>query len=1000
MKFSKKIFRQSFFAKFAILALLLFCGGGFVKPAFAQETAKPDLLYVDAINGNDSNDGSSPDKAKKDLDKAQKSLAEGGKIKIISLDQNSNIPLFRKASYEIIEDINLETSLDKPAISLLYGAKLSVSPGKSLNIKNSKMGIDVDKDSQINDGNYNFEDVETGLNLKGQALGSSKGKLNINIKSRTGSGISYGDQSKFINAIVNVEVDNTVQKAKALTNSLYLENSDFITKGIRFAFEQKEGSSDLYMDNSNFQAQGNFTAAFASGLFKIGSKSTALIKNSSLKLVGEGIYVTGKADIENSSLNIESGGTHGILLDNGGSLSVDQSKINIETGRDDVYAIKVNYDKDKPSSLIFTGSNQVEVSSKKPGKGPIFSSTGSFHIVKGGSYIVTGYSDNFSDYERPSTGPDFGDEKLKLVTLKDSSINSLNILASNGTEYTYMVENPSSDGKKHVRVPLENLTFILNAENATWPDGSKEDRNHLAIRGEKIDLIEENRDIENPSRPGFVFKGWKDETGKIFDLEKEPVTSESKNLFALWEKEPIKKNFQAEVELEGKDLEKGEFIFKLYDKDGKVLDTKANDQAGKINFDPIEFKEIGNYQYKIKQEKKEDSHILFDEKEIEVQVNIKENEEGKLEAQVTYVPQAIFKNIYQKAKASLVLIKKDQEGNILSRESLLEDGEAGSPYDLSDQKGDFEKDGKIYEFVSSDYDVTGLLKEGENIINFFYKEKISEPEEDKKTYANVVVKYLDQEGNEIKESLLAVEEGEVGTSYDVSKFRLDQVEVGEDIYIFEKLAEDSDDDQGLIKENGNIVKYIYKLKEKEDTEEPEDPEKEDPNIDQPDDEDENEKNPEIFPPKENNHNKLENYRLVIHFLDQDGNKIKKEKIENFLAYPRESYDLSKYIEKVIKIGKDSYSFYKIREDSSPISGNLRGNLIEINLIYRKNISKEKLDELKKAIRRNEIQAEAARLLIKYNPKSVAKFRKDLEELIKISEEKRAQAYKILEKYEN
>jgi hypothetical protein len=31
---------------------------------------------------------------------------------------------------------------------------------------------------------------------------------------------------------------------------------------------------------------------------------------------------------------------------------------------------------------------------------------------------------------------------------------------------------------------------------------------------------------------------------------------------------------------------------------------------------------------------------------------------------------------------------------------------------------------------------------------------------------------------------------------------------------------------------------------------------------------------------------------------------------------------------------------------------------------------------------------------------VAKFRKDLEELIKISEEKRAQAYKILEKYEN
>ena len=122
--------------------------------------------------------------------------------------------------------------------------------------------------------------------------------------------------------------------------------------------------------------------------------------------------------------------------------------------------------------------------------------------------------------------------------------------------------------------------------------------------------------------------------------------------------------------LEGKELISGMFSFELLDESGKVLQTVTNDANGSIKFETINYDKVGTYKYKVREVNGTLEGISYDEKEFEVIVNVSDDGNGQLEAEVNYPnKQPIFTNSY-KANSITVDIdpKKTLTGKILEKD--------------------------------------------------------------------------------------------------------------------------------------------------------------------------------------------------------------------------------------------------------------------------------------------------------------------------------------------
>ena len=109
--------------------------------------------------------------------------------------------------------------------------------------------------------------------------------------------------------------------------------------------------------------------------------------------------------------------------------------------------------------------------------------------------------------------------------------------------------------------------------------------------------------------------------------------------------------------LEGKDLEKDMFSFELLDKDGEVLQTVQNSSDGKVQFKPITYTTVGEYIYKVKEKKGSLGGITYDNKVYNVKVDVTDNQEGSLVAEVIYPNEEgiVFTNKYEAKPASVKL---------------------------------------------------------------------------------------------------------------------------------------------------------------------------------------------------------------------------------------------------------------------------------------------------------------------------------------------------------
>lgn len=140
--------------------------------------------------------------------------------------------------------------------------------------------------------------------------------------------------------------------------------------------------------------------------------------------------------------------------------------------------------------------------------------------------------------------------------------------------------------------------------------------------------------------------------GTLTATHKLEGTTESAGFTNKYHAMPTQVSIGAIKVLEGRELKKDEFSFKLV---GEGIESAVtNDADGKINFDKFEYSEPGTYVYTISEVKGDEAGITYDKSVFTATVNVVDDGEGNLKASVTYtkgdksVEGIVFNNAYKK----------------------------------------------------------------------------------------------------------------------------------------------------------------------------------------------------------------------------------------------------------------------------------------------------------------------------------------------------------------
>ena len=140
--------------------------------------------------------------------------------------------------------------------------------------------------------------------------------------------------------------------------------------------------------------------------------------------------------------------------------------------------------------------------------------------------------------------------------------------------------------------------------------------------------------------------------GTLTATHKLEGTTESAGFTNKYHAMPTQVSIGAIKVLEGRELKKDEFSFKLVGED--VESTVTNDADGKINFDKFEYSELGTYVYTISEVKADEAGMTYDKSVFTATVNVVDDGEGNLKANVAFtkgdrsVEGIVFNNTYKK----------------------------------------------------------------------------------------------------------------------------------------------------------------------------------------------------------------------------------------------------------------------------------------------------------------------------------------------------------------
>ena len=140
--------------------------------------------------------------------------------------------------------------------------------------------------------------------------------------------------------------------------------------------------------------------------------------------------------------------------------------------------------------------------------------------------------------------------------------------------------------------------------------------------------------------------------GTLTATHKLEGTTESAGFTNKYHAMPTQVSIGAVKVLEGRELKKDEFSFKLVGED--IESTVTNDADGKINFDKFEYDAPGTYVYTISEVKGDEAGMTYDKSVFTATVNVVDDGEGNLKANVVFtkgdksVEGIVFNNTYKK----------------------------------------------------------------------------------------------------------------------------------------------------------------------------------------------------------------------------------------------------------------------------------------------------------------------------------------------------------------
>ena len=140
--------------------------------------------------------------------------------------------------------------------------------------------------------------------------------------------------------------------------------------------------------------------------------------------------------------------------------------------------------------------------------------------------------------------------------------------------------------------------------------------------------------------------------GTLTATHKLEGTTESAGFTNKYHAMPTQVSIGAIKVLEGRELKKDEFSFKLVGED--IESTVTNDADGKINFDKLEYDEPGTYVYTVSEVKGDEAGMTYDKSVFTATVNVVDDGEGNLKANVAFtkgdksVEGIVFNNTYKK----------------------------------------------------------------------------------------------------------------------------------------------------------------------------------------------------------------------------------------------------------------------------------------------------------------------------------------------------------------
>lgn len=380
--------------------------------------------------------------------------------------------------------------------------EIKVEDGSTLDISNTETGIyghqGSDASLTVEDSTLNISDVGRGIDYEGKGV-DNKGNVlesagdisfkdsSVTISADGAGAIITGDNGNSSLTFDHTEANLNATKGKAIYagDKVGSDGNLTITNGSKLNIEADRGIwagyKEVTIDNSTVKSK-----TVAQGFYALGSKNTENKHGVRLHITNGGKYNLYGGGDQNWAVDANSSRGNRIIVDENGTLLVDQNdsnagiavgangKLLVENGTVLVKGNYVDSGRYKGTGILAFGSNSsilikdnahVESTSvtRYPGPGRVNQNL----IVTGGTLTY--------DYKADNTlwpVNDQGDKLTNFLLTKDDAHANFDALSYNGQTYTYLSDLNKETGKQYlsVWVPAAALNYMLDVDGSHDPE--------------------------------------------------------------------------------------------------------------------------------------------------------------------------------------------------------------------------------------------------------------------------------------------------------------------------------------------------------------------------------------------------------------------------------------------------------------------------------------------------------------------------------------------------